>query len=399
MRSDLSVSAVVAGLIAVIVSYAGPSVIIFQAASAAHIDQAQLSSWIWAVSIGSGVSAIALSLWFRAPVITAWSTPGAALLVAALPNFGYAEAIGAFLFAAVAITALGASGLFDTIMSRIPRTIAAAMLAGILFRFGSQIFVSFIAEPALVGTMFLAYLALKRLLPRYAIALVLSLGVAIAAGTGSLHFENFHVELARPQWVQPEFSLTAIVGLGVPLALVTLTGQFVPGIAVLRASGYATPANPLVWVTSGLSILLAPFGAHGVNLAAITAAICSGPEAHHEAGKRYVAGVALGVFYIAIGAFGATLAALFAALPKELIAAVAGLALLGAIMNGLSAAMSDEKEREPALVTFLVTASGASFLGLGSAFWGLAIGILASLVLVPRPVRLAAVPELAERRT
>jgi benzoate membrane transport protein len=399
MRSDLSVSAVVAGLIAVIVSYAGPSVIIFQAASAAHIDQAQLSSWIWAVSIGSGVSAVALSLWFRAPVITAWSTPGAALLVTALPNFGYAEAIGAFLFAAVAITALGASGLFDTIMSRIPRTIAAAMLAGILFRFGSQIFISFIAEPMLVGSMFGAYLALKRLLPRYAIALVLSLGVAIAAGMDSLHFENFHIELASPQWVQPEFSLTAIVGLGVPLALVTLTGQFVPGIAVLRASGYATPANPLVWVTSGLSILLAPFGAHGVNLAAITAAICSGPEAHHEAGKRYIAGVALGVFYIAIGAFGATLAALFAALPKELIAAVAGLALLGAIMNGLSAAMSDEKEREPALVTFLVTASGASFLGIGSAFWGLVVGILASLALTARPVRIAAMPELAERRT
>jgi benzoate membrane transport protein len=384
VHDDLSVSAIVAGLIAVIVSYAGPSVIIFQAASAAHVEQAQISSWIWAISIGSGLSAIVLSIWYRAPVITAWSTPGAALLVTALPNFSYPEAIGAFVFAAVVITVLGLSGLFDTITSRIPKSIAAAMLAGILFRFGAQIFVSFTAAPLLVGSMFLVYLLLKRLLPRYAIALVLVLGVGFAAVAGDVHLEHFQLELARPRMVWPQFSWASIIGLGLPLALVTLTGQFVPGIAVLRASGYATPANPLVWVTSGLAILLAPFGSHGVNLAAITAAICSGPEAHHDVGKRYVAGVALGVFYIVIGAFGATLAALFAALPKELTAVVAGLALIGAIMNGLSVAMSDESEREPALITFLITASGASFLGLGSAFWGLAIGVFAAIVLTRR---------------
>lgn len=384
MWKDFSASAVVAGLIAVIVSYAGPSLIIFQAATAAHLGQAELSSWIWAVSIGSGVSAIALSWWYRVPVITAWSTPGAALLVAALPNYSYGEAVGAFVFAAGLITVLGVSGLFETIMTRIPKSIAAAMLAGILFRFGAQIFSSFAVAPLLVGAMFASYLVLKRFLPRYAIALVLVIGISLSAATGTLHFEDFNLEPAVPVFTMPQFSIAAIVGLGLPLALVTLTGQFVPGVAVLRAFGYRTPASPLVWVTSLVAFLLAPFGAHGVNLAAITAAICSGPEAHPQADKRWVAGVALGTIYIVIGLFGATLATLFAALPRELVAAAAGLALVGAIMNGLAGAMSVEREREPALLTFLVAASGVSFLGIGSAFWGLTVGVMAAMVLLPR---------------
>jgi len=384
MFRDVSLSAVVAGIIAVIVSYAGPSLIMFQAASAAHLPTAELSSWIWAVSIGSGLSALVLSIWTRAPIVTAWSTPGAALLVAALPAYSWPEAIGAFVVAGVLITALGASGLFESIMARIPPSIAAAMLAGILFRFGAQVFASFAAAPLLVGTMFAAYLALKRLSPRWAIAGVLVLGTTLAGALGLLHVETFRLELATPVWTTPVFTLPAIVGLGLPLALVTLTGQFVPGIAVLRASGYRTPASPLVWATSALSVILAPFGAHGINLAAITAAICSGPEANHEPSKRWVAGAALGLAYLVVGAFGATLATLFGALPKELVAAVAGLALIGAIMNGLTAAMRDDDGREPALLTFLVTASGASFLGIGSAFWGLVVGIVAWAVLVRR---------------
>jgi benzoate membrane transport protein len=381
LRDQISLSAIVAGLIAVIVSYAGPSLIIFQAASAAGLDHAQIASWIWAVSIGSGLSAIVLSIRFKAPIITAWSTPGAALLVTALPQVSYAEAVGAFVFAAGGIALLGLSGLFETVTARIPKTIAAAMLAGILFHFGAQIFSSFTEAPVLVGAMVLFYLALKRALPRYAIAGVLALGVLIVGMNGDLGFQDMHVELAIPQWTTPAFSWEAIVSLGLPLALVTLTGQFVPGLAVLRASGYDTPSNPLVWVPSVLAVPLACMGCHGINLAAITAAICTGPEAHQESGKRWVAGVALGLFYILIGAFGATLAVVFAALPKELIAAIAGLALLGATMNGLVGAMKEEGEREPALITFLVTASGLSFLGLGAAFWGLVLGILASVML------------------
>jgi benzoate membrane transport protein len=377
MKEHLSISAIVAGLIAVIVSYAGPLVIVFQAANAAGLPHDTISSWIGAISIGSGISAIILSIVYRAPVITAWSTPGAALLVIALPNTPYSEAIGAFIFAAAVCTLLGLTGLFDAVVSRIPKAIAAAMLAGILFRFGTETFVSFRADPFVVGSMFAVYLAVKRLSPRYAVSAVLVLGFVVAFALGKVDVEAFKLELATPVFTMPSFSWMTIASLGIPLAIVNLTGQFVPGIAVLRTFGYNTPANPLVWVCSGISLILAPFGSHSVNLAAITAAICTGTEAHPDQSKRYISGVALGVFYIIAGIFGATLAGLFAALPKAMIAALAGLALLGAIAGSLTVAMADDKARESALLTFLVTASGVSLLGVGAAFWGLVVGVLA----------------------
>ena len=378
---DLSVSAITAGLIAVIVSYAGPLAIVFQAANAAGLPHDAISSWIGAISIGSGITAIALSLAYRAPVITAWSTPGAALLVLALPQTPYPEAIGAFVFAAAVCTLIGVSGLFDTVVSRIPKAIAAAMLAGILFRFGAQIFEQFALSPWIVGIMILGYLLVKRMSPRYAITAVLIIGLVVAYIDGDVHTQSLSLELATPVFTSPVFSWKAIVSLGIPLALVTLTGQFVPGVAVLRTFGYQTPSNPLVWVTSVVSLALAPFGSHGVNLAAITAAICSGDEAHPDRSKRYIAGVSLGVFYTVAGIFGATLAGLFAALPATMNITLAGLALLGAIASSMTTAMGDDKSRESALITFLVTASGATFLGLGSAFWGLVLGLISHVIL------------------
>ncbi len=383
MPSRFPLSALLAGFIAVVVSYAGPLVIVFHAASAAHLSDAQLSSWIWAISIGSGLTGLWLSWRLKTPVITAWSTPGAALLVGLLPSLGLAKAVGAYLVAALLITVVGASGAFDKLIQRLPRSIAAAMLAGILLRFGIELFGSVSAQPLLVLAMFGSYLLVKRASPRYAVAAVLVVGVALCAVRGQLHLDHLQLALARPMWTTPEFSLDAIVSLGLPLALVTLTGQFVPGMAVLRAAGYGTPASPIV-VTTGLgSLLLAPFGAHGLNLAAITAAICTGPDAHHDPARRYIAGLSCGACYLLIGTFGATLAGLFAALPKEMIAALAGLALFGAIANGLAGAMADEGQREPALITFLVTASGVSLLGLGAAFWGVGFGLVAHAVLRP----------------
>ncbi len=381
MKTDISVSAIVSGLIAVLISYAGPLLIVFQAASAAQLSSAQLSSWIWAISIGSGVTGIFLSLRYKAPVITAWSTPGAALLVGSLPGLAYPEAVGAFLFSALVITLLGWSGGFDKIMRHVPKPIASAMLAGILLRFGVGVFGSVQTQPALVLTMILAYLVLKRVTPRYAIPGVLLLGTALAAAGGKLAFGAVHLAMAAPVFTWPAFSLSAIVSVGIPLCIVTLTGQHVPGIAVLRNAGYTAPAKALVGVTGLGALLLAPFGAHGINLAAITAAICSGPEAHEQPAKRYVAGVACGLFYILVGSFGATLAALFGALPKELVAAIAGLALFGAILNGLGGALADDKQRECALITFLVTASNLSLFGLGAPFWGLLAGVLANAIL------------------
>lgn len=381
LSKDLSLSAVIAGLIAVIISYAGPLIIVFQAAREAHLPSDQVSSWIWAISIGSGLTGLLLSWRLKVPVITAWSTPGAALLVSMLPTVSLPQAIGAYIVASLIIAVVGLSGAFDKLMSRLPKAIAAAMLAGILFRFGAELFTSVTLQPALVLAMIAAYLLGKRFSPRYAILAVLLVGCAVAAGLGNFNGGSITLALAKPIFTTPEWSWHAIINIGLPLALVTLTGQYVPGMAVMRSAGYTTPARSIVSWTAITSALLAPFGSHGINLAAITAAICTGREAHEDKDKRYIAGIACGLFYILMGIFGATLASVFAALPKELIAALAGLALFGAISAGLSGAMADEKQREAALITFLVTASGMSFLGLAAAFWGLIFGLVAHFAL------------------
>lgn len=377
LRQDFSLSAVVAGAIAVIVSYAGPLIIVFQAASAAHLPTEVISSWIWAISIGSGITGLILSWRLRVPVITAWSTPGAALLVGLLPGVTINEAVGAYIVSSVIIAVIGLSGAFDKLIGKLPRSIAAAMLAGILFHFGAEMFVSIQLQPTLVMAMFVTYLLFKRLLPRYAIVAVLFAGGTVAGMSGMLNSGDIVVSVAHPVLITPAWSWHAIINIALPLTLVTLTGQYVPGMAVLRSSGYATPARPIVSMTAIASVLLAPFGSHGVNLAAITAAICTSEEAHREKSKRYIAGVACGIFYIVMGIFGATLASVFTALPKELIISLAGLALFGAISTGLTGAMADEKQREAALITFLVTASGMNFLGMASVFWGLIFGLAA----------------------
>ncbi|WP_260961639.1 benzoate/H(+) symporter BenE family transporter [Pseudomonas citri] len=381
LRKDLSLSAVIAGFIAVIISYAGPLIIVFQAAKEAHLPDDVVSSWIWAISIGSGITGLLLSWRLRVPVITAWSTPGAALLVSILPTVTLPEAIGAYVVASLIIAVIGLSGAFDKLMNRLPKAIAAAMLAGILFRFGAELFTSIKLQPALVLSMLAVYLAFKRLSPRYAILSVLVIGCAVAASFGELNSGSITIAVAQPVFIAPQWSWHAIINIGLPLALVTLTGQYVPGMAVMRTAGYDTPARSIISVTAIGSVLMAPFGSHGLNLAAITAAICTGRESHENRDKRYIAGIACGAFYILMGTFGATLASVFSALPKELIASLAGLALFGAISAGLTGAMADEKQREAALITFLVTASGMSFLGLAAAFWGLIFGLVAHFAL------------------
>ncbi|WP_250450899.1 benzoate/H(+) symporter BenE family transporter [Caballeronia sp. ATUFL_M2_KS44] len=382
--ADTSVSAVVAGFVAMMTGYTSSLVLMFQAGQAAHLSDAQISSWIWALSIGMAVCTIGLSLRFRAPIVVAWSTPGAALLVSSLPNVPYADAIGAFIVCAALLTAVGLTGWFDALMKRIPAGIAAALLAGILFEIGIEIFRAAEHQTALVLVMFFTYLIGKRAAPRYAIPATLLAGVAVAGALGLLDFSRFHVALAHPVFTMPAFSLSAIVSIGVPLFVVAMASQNVPGIAVLRADGYTTPSAPLISATGIASLVLAPFGSHGVNLAAITAAICTGREAHDDRDKRYTAAVWCGVFYLIAGVFGATIAALFAAFPKALVVSVAALALFGSIMSGLANAMHDARQREPALVTFMVTASGLTLLSIGSAFWGLIAGVVTHLVLNAR---------------
>ncbi len=377
-------SPAVAGLIAILAGYSGSVVIIFQAAQSAHLSPAVLSSWIWAISLGCGVAGIALSLAFRAPISVAWSTPGAALLVISLPTVTYPEAIGAFVVSGAIILLLAATGLFDRVMRLVPASIAAAMLAGILFRFGAETWLSLARQPLLVGCMIAVYLVGRRLAPRFAISLVLLAGVTLAAFRGQTDVSAVHVALAVPVLTMPVFSLFAAINIAIPLTLVAITGQYLPGLAVLRTAGYDVPARLLVTTIGTVSLMLAPFGCHGITTAAITAAIIAGPEAHPNRTKRWRAGVAMGAFYLVIALFGATLAAIFAALPRELIAAIAGLALLGAIMGGLTAALGNPHERDAALITFLCTASGMTLAGLGAPFWGLVFGLLAQIALRPK---------------
>ncbi|MFD5726025.1 benzoate/H(+) symporter BenE family transporter [Streptomyces sp. NPDC048567] len=378
---DASLSAVLAGFIAVVVSYSGPLVIVLAAASAGHLTTGQTSSWVWAISIGSGLTCVGLSLRTRMPVITAWSTPGAALLVTSLGAYSYGEAVGAFLVTGVVITLVGLTGVFGRLMRHVPSAVVSAMLAGILFSFGTGVFTSLTSAPYIGGAVLVAYLLGKRMFPRYAVLAALAAGVVAAAATSRLHVHLDGVGLATPVLTTPHFSVASLIGIAVPLTLATLGSQNAPGIGVLTAAGYRPDDRLLIGSTGLVSTLLAPFGSHAINLAAITAAICTGPEAHQDTRRRYVAGVSCGAFYLLIGLFGSTLVVLFAGLPKELIAATAGVALFGALAGGLTGAMTEEKDREAALITFLATASGITLHGIGSAFWGLLFGMVTHLVL------------------
>ena len=379
--ADSSASAVVAGFIAMLTGYTSSLVLMFQAGQAAGLSNGQISSWIWALSIGMAITCIGLSLRNRAPVMIAWSTPGAALLISSLPGVPYSEAIGAYIICSGLIVISGMTGSFDRFMRHIPASIAAALLAGVLFKIGLEICVAAEQQPVLVVSMLLAYLLGKRLMPRYAVLAALVVGCVLAGIFGLLNFENFHLELATPVWTTPSFSLAATISIGIPLFIVAMTSQNLPGMAVLRANGYEVPASPLLNTTGIFSILLAPFGSHGIHMAAISAAICAGPEAHEDPNKRYTAAVWCGVFYGIAGIFGATMAALFAALPKALILSIAALALFASIIGGLTQAMSVPKEREAALITFLVTASGMTLFSVGSAFWGIVAGLLTLVIL------------------
>jgi benzoate membrane transport protein len=378
---DLSVSAVVAGFVTVLVGFASAAVIVFQAAGAVGATEAQVSSWLLALGLGMGLTCSLLSLRYRVPIVTAWSTPGAALLATSGAGLTIEEATGAFLVSAALVTLVGFSGWFERAMDRIPVPIASGMLAGVLLRFRLGLYTAKSTQLTRALAIFLAYLAARRLAPRYAVIVALLVGVAIALVQGLLHVDAVRLALARPVWVTPRFTPGAVVGVALPLFVVTMASQNVPGVAVIRASGYTVPISPLIGWTGLANLALAPFGAFTVNLAAITAAICMGREAHEDPRRRYVAAVFAGIFYLIVGIFGATVVALLLAFPAELVAAIAGLALLATIGNGLAAAVGSENQREPALVTFLVTASGIAPAGIGSAFWGLVAGVMTLAIL------------------
>ncbi len=380
---DFSVSALVAGFVAVLVGFTSSVVIVFAAAQALGATPAQATSWIWALGLGMGLTSIGLSAWYRQPVLTAWSTPGAAL-IAGTSGVAMAEAIGAFVACGVLILLAGITRSFERVMDRIPQAIAAALLAGVLARFGLDAVGAVTTAPTLVLGMAGVFLLGRRYWPRYAVPGVLLTGLAIAGLQGRMQWSRVVWEAALPVWTTPAFSWGAFIGIAVPLFVVTMASQNLPGVAAQRAAGYRVPVSAPVAVTGVATVLLAPFGGYAFNLAAITAAICMGPEAHPDPARRYTASLAAGVFYLAIGLVGGAVIGLLQAFPRELVLAVAGLALLGTIAGGLAAALKDEAHRDAAGLTFLVTLSGVTIAGVGSAFWGVLAGAVALLVLQRR---------------
>lgn len=381
--SDLT-HPVVAGLISVIVNYGGTFILVFQAAKVAGLSPELTASWVWSISIGVGVTGIILSWVSREPIITAWSTPAAAFLVTALATTPYAEAVGAYLISAAAFVVLGLSGWFERVIRLIPPGVAAGLLAGILLQFGIGAFDGMSIDPLLAGLLIVTYVVLKRFTARYAVVGILVLGLAFLLIQDRVDLSGLTLKLAAPVFTMPEFSLNAFLSVALPLFLITLTGQYMPGMLVLRNDGFRTSANPIVTITGLGSLLMAPFGSHAFNIAAITAAICTGREAHENPDKRWIAGIAAGVFYILVGVFGVTLAAVFMAFPATFITTLAGLALLGTIGSSLASAMADAKAREASLITFLAAAANITLLGIGGAFWGLVIGLVAYAVLNSR---------------
>ncbi len=378
---DLTFSAVIAGFVAVLVGYTSSAAIIFQAAEAAGASVAQIGGWLSMLGLGMGVTSIGLSLYYHTPVVTAWSTPGAALLVTSLPGTSINEAIGVFVFATGLILLCGVTGLFAKMMHYIPQALSAAMLGGILLRFGLNAFTSLQSNFALAGSMCLVYLLAKRALPRYAVVLALAAGLIVAGWQGDIALHGQSLTFAAPAFVMPHFTLSSIIGIGIPFFIVTMASQNAPGIATLKAHGYNLPVSPLISWTALTALVLAPFGGFTVCIAAITAAICMGEDIHPDPKKRYMAAVAAGVFYLIAGVFGGSIGMMFTALPEVLIHTIAGLALLGTIAGSLYRALENESQRDAAIITFLITASGVTLLGIGSAFWGLAGGVITHLIL------------------
>jgi len=370
-----------AGFVAVLVGYASSAALIWQAASGVGASSAQIAGWMTALGLAMGVSTLALTLWYRVPVLTAWSTPGAALLATSLHGATLNEAVGVFIFANALIVLCGVTGLFARLMKIIPHSLAAAMLAGILLRFGLQAFTHLDGDFLISGSMLLAWVLCKAWLPRYAIVATLIAGALAAWLTGDVVTHNLAFNVVMPEFTAPQFTFTTLISVGVPFFLVTMASQNAPGVATMQAAGFHVPVSPLMIFTGALALLFSVFGVYSICIAAITAAICQSPDAHPDASKRWLAAAAAGVFYLLAGIFGGSITALMAALPLSWIQTLAGLALIGTISGSLHQALVNERERDAAIVTFLVTASGVTLLGVGSAFWGLVAGGICYAVL------------------
>ncbi len=389
---DISLSAVTAGFVAVLVGMASSIAIVFQAALSFGATPEMLASWLWAIGLGMGLTTLVPSLWLRKPVMVAWSSSGAAVLASAgaTGNFSMGEAIGAFMLSGGVIFLIGASGWFERIMRLMPMSLASALLAGVLAGFCLTGFAAAQTDLGLVLVMLAAYLLGRRLFPLYAVLICLGAAVIYTALTHGFGAQPIPAGLTVPVFVAPVFTWSAAVSLALPLFIVTMASQNMPGVAAIKACGFGDeranggdagiPITKVLTLTGAATVVLAPFGAFQLNLSAITAAMCMGPQAHPDPARRYTAAVSCGAIYVAVGLFGATIMGALLAFPKPLVVAIAGLALLSTVANALNTALQDSTEREAAIITFLVTLSGVVIAGIGSAFWGLLAGVCAMLI-------------------
>lgn len=376
-EQPFSFTLIIAGFVATLVGYASSAAIVFQAAEAAGATPQQIGDWLTALGLAMGISSLGLSIWYRQPILTAWSTPGAAMLATSLHGVTLSQTIGIFLFTNALIVLCGVTGLFARLMKVVPQAITAAMLAGILLRFGLEAFAALQVDLALCGTMCVSWLLARCLLPRYAIIITLLAGLMLALARGDLHIAQPLMTLRWPEAVMPGFSLASLLGVGLPYFLVTMASQNAPGIATLQAHGYQPPVSSLISWTGLIALLLSPFGGFSVCIAAITAAICMSDEAHPDKKRRWIASASAGLFYLLAGLSGGAVALLLTALPPTLIHTLAGLALLGTLTGSIQRALEQENSRDAAMITFLITASGITLAGIGAAFWGLFAGAVA----------------------
>lgn len=376
LLQDFSIPAAFAGFITFLVGISVSAVLVIQSAQMLSANTAEITSWFWALGLGIGLSGLILSWKFKYPVATSWSTAGLALILATANGYSMNAALGAFLVCGLLTAVLGFLGIFEKILRYIPQCLTSAMLAGVLLKFGIELFVSLQNEWAFVLGLLAAYVLSKRLLPRYSIVITVIIGIMLCPFLLGFQLPALNLELAQPVWVTPEFSISAILGLALPLFVINMASQYLPGLAMIKSYGYQPHVNQLIGWTGTAQTLLAPFGCFSVNIAAISAAISLDDQAHPDEKKRYIAGMTCGFFYILMGLFAATLVSFLTAFPLVFITALAGIALLGTIGHNIVIAFQEASERDAALLTFLFSASGVQFFGIGSAFWGLVFGLV-----------------------
>lgn len=395
LPNALTISGISAGFIICLISYTGPLLIVIEAARAGNLSAELTSSWIWAIVVGNGLATLFMSLLYRQPITSPYSTAGAALLVTSIVRFPLSEAIGAYIVCALAIVTLGISGWFGRVMRLIPQPIVMAVLAGVLLRFGLGIFNALDdtpSTPLLILPMLAVYFLLRRVKFRAPTLGAILIGVAVSAALGQLHFSGATLAPTLPIVTLPTFSLNAALSLSLPLFALAISSQYAPGQAVLVANKYNAPINGILVITGAFSAVLALFGGHGNVLGALTAAIVVSPEAQPDHDKRYASAVASGIWHVILGVFGTAVVGVFAAFPPVFVSTIAGLSLSGIIASSLGGAMELVTYRDAAVVAFLCTAGEFTLLGIGAPFWGLVAGVAVHAIMtltIRRPTELA----------